>query len=178
MLEGATEDDTIPHHAVVARELTRILVGNKESFDLVVLSGCATTQSGNRRSLQAGLASSLLKAGVRAVIGMPANVDDKAALHFSEHLYRALAFGYSLDQAVTIARLEVGGLAQGGQYWGRPALYVRSPEAIVFTAAKQPTSNENIARLERYERHFNDGASSTESVGDSAPTPEPNPASS
>jgi CHAT domain len=76
----------------------------------------------------------LLRAGIPAVVGVQGLVSNIAALHFAESLYRSLAVGLSLDEALTFARLYV--VQRERSYydcdWGRFMAYMPTDSAVLF----------------------------------------------
>ena len=99
---------------------------------LAVLNSC---ESARRDELNAftGVAPTLVRDGVPAVVAMQYNIRDAHALQFARRLYHNLAEHQSIDDAVTAARLAMFKL--GGAYtrdWGIPVLYLRSDQAVLF----------------------------------------------
>jgi formylglycine-generating enzyme required for sulfatase activity len=76
-----------------------------------------------------GVAQVLVQKGVPAVVAMRHDVDDKAAIQFSSQLYRALAEGASLPEAVTLGRKAIS--EEPGDAWALPALYMRQEIEVV-----------------------------------------------
>jgi hypothetical protein len=81
-----------------------------------------------------GIAQTLIRRGVPAVIAMQFAIPDKAAVELSRHFYRYLATGQPVDTALTSARAFL--FARGHEVeWGAPALHMRSPDARLFGIA-------------------------------------------
>ena len=100
---------------------------NLESgVQLVVLNGCQTARRDSRQLMAAGVATTLLKSAVPAVIGMQLRVNDEAAITFSESFYGALLEGHGLEYALASSRIAISKLPTRGQDWGIPILYLRS----------------------------------------------------
>ena len=76
-----------------------------------------------------GVAQSLIRRGIPAVIAMQFPIPDKAAVALSRHFYRYLAAGQPVDAALTSARafLYAHGYAVE---WGAPALHMRTPDGL------------------------------------------------
>ena len=76
----------------------------------------------------------LLHAGVPAVVGVQGLVSNLAALNFAERLYKSLAVGLSLDEAMTYARLYVMDPARSSYDcdWARFMVYLPSDSAVLF----------------------------------------------
>ncbi|AOF80369.1 TIR domain protein [Methyloversatilis sp. RAC08] len=85
-----------------------------------------------------GIAQTLIRRGVPAVIAMQFAIPDKAAVELSRHFYRYLAAGQPVDAALTSARAFL--FARGHEVeWGAPALHMRSPDGRLFTIAPPAT---------------------------------------
>lgn len=81
-----------------------------------------------------GIAQTLIRRGVPAVIAMQFAIPDKAAVELSRHFYRYLAAGQPVDAALTSARAFL--FARGHEVeWGAPALHMRSPDGQLFAIA-------------------------------------------
>ena len=81
-----------------------------------------------------GIAQTLIRRGVPAVIAMQFAIPDKAAVELSRHFYRYLAAGQPVDAALTSARAFL--FARGHEVeWGAPALHMRSPDGRLFSIA-------------------------------------------
>lgn len=96
-----------------------------KGIQLAVLGACRSAQR-DGHSAWAGIAPSLARAGIPAVIGMQYTVFDASALAFSRRLYFNWSRGASLDQAVAEARIEIRDV-QGdtGRDFATPVLYLR-----------------------------------------------------
>lgn len=112
---------------------------------LVVLASCETGRR-NGHNVWSGVAASLLRAGIPAVIAMQYAVQDDLAAAFSGALYRALVAGLTIDEAMALGRAAIRMAAQGGRSnvrdWGVPVLYLRSPGGTVFN----PISNKQAVK--------------------------------
>ncbi|MFU2489876.1 CHAT domain-containing protein [Thauera sp. WH-1] len=75
-----------------------------------------------------------MHAGVPVVIGVQGVVSNIAALNFAEKLYRSLAVGLSIDEAMTYARLYVSDPQHSGYPgdWGRFMCYMPAETATLF----------------------------------------------
>jgi CHAT domain-containing protein len=119
--------------SVSADRLGELLRGR--GIRLVVLGAC---QTGSRdgRNVWSGVAASLLKAEIPAVVAMQFTVNDDLAVAFNGAFYQALIAGLTVDEAVTEGRLAIRSAAQGDKHfvrdWGAPVLYLRSPGGAVF----------------------------------------------
>jgi hypothetical protein len=103
-----------------------VLLGEHQEIRLAVLNVCHGAR-GRAADPFSGLAQSLIRGGLPAVIAMQASVSDAAAILFSQSFYKALARREPLDRAVSQARIAM--FAQGfTPEWGLPVLATRSPD--------------------------------------------------
>ena len=107
---------------------------------LVVLNAC---ESGARTGAGWGnIAVALLRARIPAVVAMQSRIGDGLGARFSSALYRALAGGRSIDEAVFHGRAAIRAAAQGGtphaRDWGVPVLYLRSAGGVLFDPVRDP----------------------------------------
>lgn len=100
----------------------RQALASREPPRLVVLNACfgAATRSDDAFD---GLAQSLLRAGVRAVVAMRTAISDAAALTFAEVLYSHLVRGRTLEAAMCEARRALA-LGEHRPEWATPVLYL------------------------------------------------------
>jgi hypothetical protein len=95
---------------------------------LVFLNACETGRGGGRAQFLRGMAPTLLRRGVPAVIANQFAVDDGAAVTFASALYARLAQGMTVAEAVRESRIAVNyGLAGVGIDWAVPVLFTRAP---------------------------------------------------
>ena len=110
------------HDVLWASELADML--KDKGIKLVVLNSCQTSQSDSRSFEASGVATTLIQAGIPAVIGMQLSIDDAAAIKFSTRFYDALAEGDRLEEALVKGRRAMLSM-DTSQYWGVPTLYMR-----------------------------------------------------
>jgi hypothetical protein len=114
------QDLVVTEAPIVAEELVKVLGSFPKRIRLCVLNAC---ESDN-------LARRLVDEGaVDSAIGWSGKVSDANAIAFAEGLYRCLADGLAISQAVTLA-------AAGAQSTDPPGLYTRpgvDPTAALFT---------------------------------------------
>jgi hypothetical protein len=116
-------------HRVSGQRLATIL-GSHQSLRLAVLNACEGART-SRRDPFAGVAASLVRREVPAVIAMQFEITDKTAVLFAGQFYKALARGYTVDAALAWARLAI--FADGNDIeWGTPVLIMRSPDGRIF----------------------------------------------
>jgi hypothetical protein len=124
-----------------ASDLARELTG--AGVRIAVLGAC---ESGRQDGVApwTGVSAALIAGGVPAVVGMQYEVEDDAAIAFSQMFYTSLAAGLSIDEAVSAARLAM--VANGDEEsveWGVPVLYMRAFDGVLFptlTAGESATA--------------------------------------
>lgn len=99
--------------ALASRELPR----------LIVLNACYGAAARADDAFD-GLAQSLLRVGVRAVVAMRTAISDAAALTFATMLYRELVKGRTIESAMSEARRALA-LGDHRAEWATPVLYLR-----------------------------------------------------
>jgi hypothetical protein len=119
---------------------------------LVVLGACETGQTGYRdvSHTWGGVAVSLLREGIPAVLAMQYTVNDRLAAAFMGAFYRALVTGRLVDEAVAHGRAAMRreALRQNGlnkphaRDWGVPVLYLRAPGGRVFNPVRSKGARE------------------------------------
>jgi hypothetical protein len=112
------------------------LLHDHRQLRLAVLNSCEGARN-SRDDPFAGIATSLIRQGIPAVIAMQFEITDVAAVTFAGGFYTALASGYPVDAAVAQARKAI--LIQPNDIeWGTPVLYMRSPDGVVFDLSAAP----------------------------------------
>ncbi len=126
------DDETVVSGEVVAEHLKGCLP------QLVVVNACDSGRaaSDGGHDFFAGVASSLVMAGVPAVVAMRTPITDRAAIAFSKALYRDLAAGAPVDAAVAEGRLAIYRLDSFSFEWVTPVLFLRVPDGRLFAASK------------------------------------------
>ncbi|MGH9851223.1 MAG: CHAT domain-containing protein, partial [Blastocatellia bacterium] len=126
--------------AVTADELARSFAGNWPR--LVFLSGCKTAQS-SELGLLPSFCEALVAAGAPAVLGWALPVQDDHATEAAAELYKHLAAGKRIDEAVARARLHL--LEQDIPDWHLLRVYAdQTPPAEVVT----PPNHKGRQRIE------------------------------
>jgi hypothetical protein len=123
------EDDQGMAAPVEAERLGRLLT-NARGLRLVVLNAC----EGARTALDdpfAGVAQTLLRQGIPAVIAMQFPISDRASLTFSHEFYSCLADGHTLDHALTSARVAIY-TRHGGSEWATPRLFMHAADGVLW----------------------------------------------
>jgi hypothetical protein len=95
---------------------------------LAVLNACDTARqvAGDGSDPFAGVAAALVRSGLSAVVAMQFPISDAAALAFCRGLYRRLAAGSPLEEAVTAGRLAILDDLPGSLEWVTPVLFLRT----------------------------------------------------
>jgi CHAT domain len=114
--------------AVTAADLG-VILRDHVSMRMAVLNACegARTDPGDPF---AGVAETLVRRGVPAVVAMQFEFTDQAAVEFAPALYGALAAGLPVDAAVTEARKAVYTISP--VEWATPVLHLRANDATLF----------------------------------------------
>lgn len=132
------ESDATPgaSDTIAGRQLAVLLRNHLAYLRMVFLNSCMGATA-SRVDPFGGVAQSLIRRGIPAVIAMQFPIPDKAALALSRHFYRYLAAGQPVDAALTSARAFL--YARGyAVEWGAPALHMRAPDGRLFDIAELP----------------------------------------
>jgi len=117
---------------VTGEELALLLADELPELRLVFLNACKTgtisAQSGVRPF--AGVATSLIKAGVPAVVAMQFPISDQAAISFADTFYQRIAQSYPVDAAIAEARKAL--YSEERSEWATPVLFLRSKDGVLF----------------------------------------------
>jgi tetratricopeptide (TPR) repeat protein len=128
------EDELGRARAVTASEFARTFMGRWPR--LTFLSGCRTGQAVEQGTLPS-LCEALVAAGAPAVLGWALPVGDEAASVAAAALYRHLAIGGRLDEAVASARQVL--FEQPSPFWHLLRLYTDdTPASELVTPLKTP----------------------------------------
>ena len=113
------------------------LLSDQRQLRLVVLNSC----EGARTTLTdpyAGVATTLIRLGVPAVVAMQFEISDEAAVLFAEELYTNLIGRQeAIDAAVAEARKAIYAEVDHVE-WATPVLFVRDPDVELFRFAVTP----------------------------------------
>jgi hypothetical protein len=123
--------------AQVTETVLANLLGDQPTLRLAVLNSC----EGARTSLTdpyAGIATTLVKLGLPAVVAMQFEISDEAAITFAEELYTSLIGRQDpIDAAVAEARKAV--LTEVNEIeWATPVLFLRNRDGALFNFSKPP----------------------------------------
>lgn len=111
------------------------LLHNERSLRLVLLNACESAQTGERNPF-GGVAQTLVQQGAPAVVAMRYPISDEAAITFAHEFYAALADGYSVDGALTEARVAIATRLGNGE-WGAPRLITHAKDGILWEMSSQ-----------------------------------------
>ncbi|HEY0511780.1 MAG TPA: CHAT domain-containing protein [Thermoanaerobaculia bacterium] len=114
---------------VTGNELSQIAQGSP-ALGLALLNAChsAADPKGSGADPLAGVAGSLVRGGLPAVVGMQFAISDRAALTFSRVLYERLAEGDPIEVAVSEARLAIYLADSSSSDWVAPVLFMRGSD--------------------------------------------------
>jgi hypothetical protein len=106
---------------------------------LAVLNACETARSSmvEGASPFGGVAATLVRKGIPAVVAMQFPVSDDAAIPFASKLYTRVAAGDPVDSAVTEGRLAIRAALRDSMEWATPVLFMRTPDGRLF-APEEP----------------------------------------
>lgn len=126
-------DDGNNPHSVNGKQLGNLLL-NTPSMRLAVLNACQSANLSRERGLDpfSGVATSLVMAGLPAVVAMQFPISDEAALAFANGFYSQLSQGESIERAVSIGRETLHLSIRSSQEWGTPVLFIRTSDGHLF----------------------------------------------
>jgi hypothetical protein len=109
-------------------------LGTRRELRAVFLNACRTSQTGFKPGQDPllGTAAALVRAGVPAVLAMQFPISDRGARIFSEAVYRSLARGDALDEAVASGRLALVQADPDSREWITPSLFAALSESDLF----------------------------------------------
>jgi len=122
--------------SLAADQLAR-LVDAHNPLRLVLLNACRGAAAGTR-DLFSGIATTLIRRGLPAVIAMQTAIPDTAGHELARSFYEGLADGLSVEGALTNARISES-IEHGERVdWAAPVLYLRAPDGVLFAIDKAP----------------------------------------
>lgn len=123
------EDEHGHARQVTGEELSALLI-DERSLRLAVLNSCEGARTSHLDPFS-GVASSLVRCGIEAVVGMQFEITDTAAIAFSERLYTTLSQGFAIDAALAQGRRAI--FAAGNDIeFATPVLFLRGADARLF----------------------------------------------
>jgi len=103
------------------------------SLRLAVLNACEGARAANPLNEPfAGVATSLVRNELPAVIAMQFEITDDAAALFSKTFYEAIARGEPVDAALVQSRQDLSDADPHGVEWGTPVLFMRVDDGKIF----------------------------------------------
>jgi hypothetical protein len=124
-------EDAARRSAVVPAETIAGILSPEKTFRLAVLNACEGGKAAKGDSF-AGTAQSLVQQAIPAVVAMPFEISDEAAMTLTHDFYRALAYGAPVDAALTEARRGLRFERRNELEWGTPMLYTRAGDGHLF----------------------------------------------
>ena len=109
---------------------------DSRSLRLVVLNNCEGARAADLDPFT-GVAQSLIRKGIPAVVAMQFEVTDQAAREFSRGFYGGIGDGFPVDGALAEGRKFMSRVA-GGFEFGSPVLYLAAPTGEIFDVAVAP----------------------------------------
>lgn len=106
-----------------------VMLRDHSSMRLAVLNACQAGRTDPHDPF-AGVADTLLRRGIPAVVAMQFEITDIAAVEFAPALYGALATGRPIDVALAEARKAMYTVSP--LEWATPVLYLRADSARLF----------------------------------------------
>ena len=134
------EDDDHKTRFTTESELGGILLGLRD-LKLVTLVACHGGEPSSKDDHLSGLAGSLVRRNVPAVIAMRRAISMKLGIDFTRSLYRQLAKEPCIDAAVNEARHRLYMENPGSVEWSSPVLYMRLPDGMLWPTEKPSGSS-------------------------------------
>ncbi len=148
------EDEHGLARAVTGHDLG-ILLHDHRSLRVALLNACEGARTSTEDPFT-GVAQSLVRQGIPAVVAMQFEITDAAALVFSHEFFLSIADGYPVDAATSEARKAV--FASGNVLeWATPVLYLRSADGKVFDVKTAPTPPDTDRLLAEARGHVDHG---------------------
>jgi hypothetical protein len=113
-----------------------VTLANHTSLRVAVLNSCEGGREADDDPF-AGVASSLVRSQIPAVLAMQFEITDRAAATFAGWLYESLADGYPVDAALSQARLAIFNEPNPLE-WGTPVLLMRVSDGRIFDVTAAP----------------------------------------
>jgi tetratricopeptide (TPR) repeat protein len=130
----------------VTGEQLSVMLKDHTSLRLAILNACEAGRTDPAKPFR-GIADTLVRRGIPAVIAMQFEVSDIAAVEFAPALYGALAAGRAVDAAVSEARKAM--YAVSPLEWATPVLHLRADDARLFDIGQQAPAVDHLADGDR-----------------------------
>jgi tetratricopeptide (TPR) repeat protein len=121
----------------VTGEQLSVMLRDHTSLRLAVINACEAGRTDPADPF-GGIADTLVRRGIPAVIAMQFEISDTAAIEFAPALYGALAAGRPVDAAVAEARKAI--YAVNPLEWATPVLHLRADNAHLFDITQPATA--------------------------------------
>jgi hypothetical protein len=129
--EGVLVLEDEHQHSFMARaDQLGTLLHDSRQLRLAVLNSCEGARN-SRTDPFAGVATTLIRQGIPAVVAMQFEITDVAAITLASEFYSALADGFPVDAALAEARKAIFAIPDDLE-WGTPVLYSRTPDGVLF----------------------------------------------
>lgn len=129
------QDESGLRRDFTATQLSR-LFSDRSSLRLFVLNACQSG-TGSPSDIYSGIAATMVRRGVPAVVAMQQNVSDIAATEFSRGFYKAVGEALPIDVAVAQGRKAMQAAQKNSLEWGTPVLLMNTIDGVLFTRQKQ-----------------------------------------
>ncbi len=106
-----------------------VMLRDHTSMRLAVLNACEAGR-GDAADPFAGVAYTLVRRGIPAVVAMQFEVSDQASIEFASAFYGAIAQGRPIDSSIAEARKAIYTVSP--LEWATPVLYLRADDARLF----------------------------------------------
>jgi CHAT domain/SIR2-like domain len=115
----------------ISGEKLGMVLHDFSSLRLAVLNACEGARSANGDPF-AGVAGSLVRHDIPAVVAMQSELSDEAAIAFAGGFYRPLAAGIPVDASLSAARVAMLAEHSEDVEWGTPVLFMRVSDGRIF----------------------------------------------
>lgn len=129
----------------------KVLLHDHHSLRLVVLNSCEGAKQDERDPFSS-IATTLMLAGIPAVIAMQFEISDQAAITFAKIFYKWLAKAIAIDEAVGKARKYLYAVEKNNVEWGTPVLYLRAKDGVLFTATQVSNKAYYVPQTDAFEK--------------------------
>lgn len=116
------------------------LLHDHPSLRLGVLNSCEGARN-SRTDPFAGVATTLIRQGIPAVVAMQFEITDDAAITFAHEFYASLSGGFPVDAAVAEARKAIY-VTPNDVEWATPVLYMRTSDGVLFSLTQKTSPEE------------------------------------
>jgi CHAT domain-containing protein len=128
------EDGAGGSSIIDAGALAGAFFSNPESATRLVLFNACRTADDSDSAPGRGVATSVARLNMPAVVAMQYPISDPAAIEFAREFYIRLAEGLGIDEAIALARFAIRMSPEAGVRgeWITPVLYLRAKESRLF----------------------------------------------